>query len=140
MPEVDPTVLTLASIPAILAVVNLIKGFGIDGKWSALIAVLLGVGFMVADVTLSGEVYEAAKAGLLLGLGAAGLYDFAKTTGVGDLATTIVAREIGTVASPLVSDSPDQQSTPTVYNSQPGAATPKSNTLVTSESPITLSD
>ena len=34
----------VASVPAILALVNLLKGtFGIPGKWNALVAVLIGV-------------------------------------------------------------------------------------------------
>ena len=34
----------VASVPAILALVNLLKGtFGIPGKWNAMVAVLIGV-------------------------------------------------------------------------------------------------
>ena len=77
------TVTTLATIPAILALVQLSKSFGISGKWATLLAVVLGVILQVAEYTVSGDVsasgwYQAAATGLILGLSAAGLYDTAK--------------------------------------------------------------
>ena len=83
----------LATIPAILALVNLAKAFGVTGKWSALLAVVLGVGFAQADywfgatgatATASGA-YVAGGMGLVLGLSAAGLYDVASTIAGGYL-------------------------------------------------------
>lgn len=48
------------------------------GKWSALVAVLLGVGLAIADYALAGTGWwNAGSGGLLLGLAAAGLYDLA---------------------------------------------------------------
>lgn len=36
-------VVTIASVPAIVALVNMAKGLGLNGKLSALVAVILGV-------------------------------------------------------------------------------------------------
>lgn len=71
----DP-ITTIATVPAIVALTNLLKSLGIGGKWSALVAVLLGVGLSVASWALAGTGWwEQASSGLLLGLAAAGLYD-----------------------------------------------------------------
>jgi len=76
------TITILATIPAILALTNLAKSLGLAGRWSALLAVLLGVGLNVADWALAGQGWYAAAAdGLILGLSAAGLYDLAQTVG-----------------------------------------------------------
>lgn len=72
---------TLATIPAIVALVTLLKSFGVTGKWATLAAVTLGVGLAVADHYLgSTGAYQAASDGLLLGLAAAGIYDTAKAS------------------------------------------------------------
>lgn len=70
------TIVLLASVPAIVAVVNLAKRLGLSGEASLALAVVLGVLFAVSDF-LWGDTgwYEAASSGLILGLGAAGLYD-----------------------------------------------------------------
>lgn len=75
------TIITLASIPAILALVNFAKDLGLGAKRALVLAVLLGVGLNVADYYL-GETggYQAAVQGLILGLSAAGFYDMTKTT------------------------------------------------------------
>ena len=66
----------IATVPAILALVNLSKSFGVTGKWAALVAVLLGVGINLAQWAWADAAwFTAATSGLLLGLGAAGLYD-----------------------------------------------------------------
>ncbi|MDU7384129.1 MAG: hypothetical protein E7L06_08490 [Schaalia turicensis] len=76
------TVITVATVPAIVALTNLVKSLGISGKWSALVAVLLGIGLSVADYALAGTGWwDAASGGLLLGLAAAGLYDLAPSAG-----------------------------------------------------------
>lgn len=76
------TIVSLASIPAILALVNLGKALGVKGKWAALLAVLLGVGLAIAQYALGGfGWYQAAVQGIILGLSAAGLYDMKATTG-----------------------------------------------------------
>ena len=67
----------VASVPAILALVNLLKvTFGIPGKWNALVAVLIGVvvyGYVA--IAQDTSLVEAIPAGLLAGLAAAGLFD-----------------------------------------------------------------
>ena len=74
---IDP-VTSIVTVPAIVALTNLIKGLGVGGKWSALVAVLLGVGLAVASYALADSGWwDAASGGLLLGLAAAGLYDLA---------------------------------------------------------------
>lgn len=78
------TVITVATVPAIVALTNLVKSLGISGKWSALVAVLLGVGLSVASWALAGAGWwDAASGGLLLGLAAAGLYDLAPSAAPG---------------------------------------------------------
>lgn len=75
----DP-IMTVATVPAILAIVNLAKGLGLSGRWSALAAVLLGVGLAAAEAYAPGDLYTTISGGLILGLAAAGLYDVAKPT------------------------------------------------------------
>ena len=73
----------LASISVILTLMNLAKQFGVSGKWSAVLAAVLGVVFAEADylfgvagvVVSAPGVYSAGAAGLVLGLSASGLYD-----------------------------------------------------------------
>lgn len=75
MLNLDP-VLTVATVPAVVALVNLLKSLGITGRWALLAAVALGVLLSVAEYALgSYGWWEAAASGLLLGLAAAGLYD-----------------------------------------------------------------
>ena len=86
------TIVLLASVPAIVAVVNLAKRLGLSGELSLVLAVVLGVAFAVGD-HLWGTTgwYEAASSGLILGLGAAGLYDVtaphASTDGASEVVT-----------------------------------------------------
>lgn len=76
--------ITLATAPAILALVNLAKGLGLPTRLAALLAVVLGVALNVADHALAGSgAYQAAATGLVMGLGAAGLYDVAVTVAPG---------------------------------------------------------
>ena len=75
----DTTVTALATAPAVLALVTLAKDLGLPTRLAALTAVVLGVGLSVADHALAGSgAYSAVATGLLLGLGAAGLYDTAR--------------------------------------------------------------
>ena len=72
---------TLATVPAVIALVNLIKNtFNINGRYSALLAVIIGVGLNIASYAL-GDMgwYQAAAQGLILGIGASGLYDITNT-------------------------------------------------------------
>lgn len=74
-------VTSIATVPAILAIVNLLKGLGLHGRWSALVAVALGVGLNLAVWAFADYAwFTAASSGLILGLGAAGLYDLGNST------------------------------------------------------------
>lgn len=73
------TTTTILSIPAVVAIVTLLKSMGVVGKWAMLAAVIVAVVLNVADyLWATSGLYGAAVAGLLLGLAAAGLYDTAK--------------------------------------------------------------
>ena len=70
----------ILSVPAVLAIVELGKRFGITGKWALLVAVIVAIAINVAAYLWSATgLYNAVVSGLLLGLAAAGLYDAAKT-------------------------------------------------------------
>ena len=72
-------VLTIATVPAILALVQLAKDLGLPSKAATVLAVVLGITLNVATTYLATEPwFQAASGGLLLGLSAAGLYDVAK--------------------------------------------------------------
>lgn len=71
---------TIATVPAILALVNLGKRIGINGQAALIASVVLGIAINVANLYLGGEPgYQAAVQGLILGLAAAGLYDTTAT-------------------------------------------------------------
>lgn len=79
---------TLATIPAVLALVELAKRFGVEGRWNMLLAVLLGVFIQVGEYAVYAVDgysavgwYQALATGLVLGLSASGLYDAAQTAG-----------------------------------------------------------
>lgn len=87
----NTAIVTLATIPAILGLVNLAKQWGVQGRWSALLAVLLGVAVALAEYVTAAQViitaqgvYSAVATGLILGLSAAGLYDATATTPAGE--------------------------------------------------------
>lgn len=70
----------IASVPAIVALVNLAKRLGLTDELALISAVVLGIAINTANYYLaSNGGYQAAIEGLLLGLAAAGLYDVAKT-------------------------------------------------------------
>ena len=73
------TITTLATVPAVLALVNLAKQFGLRGKWATLTAVLLGILLACAQTYLPAGILTTLTTGLTLGLGAAGLYDLTPT-------------------------------------------------------------
>ena len=70
------TVTLVATVPAIVALVNFGKRLGLPVRAALALAVLLGVGLSLAQWAWAGyDWYDAAANGLLLGLAAAGLYD-----------------------------------------------------------------
>lgn len=72
--------ITLATVPAIVALVNVLKRLGVPDAAATIAAVLLGVAAAVADQLVGTDpTYQAAAHGLLLGLAAAGVYDLANT-------------------------------------------------------------
>ena len=83
---------TLATAPAVLALVTLAKDLGLPTRLAALAAVVLGVILAVADHVLAGSgIYAAGASGLLLGLGASGLYDAARLAGAHEPAPVAAA-------------------------------------------------
>lgn len=71
---------TLLSVPAVVAIVQLGKAFGLAGKWALAAAIVVAVALNVVSYLWSTSgLFAAIVAGLLLGLSAAGLYDVAKT-------------------------------------------------------------
>jgi membrane associated rhomboid family serine protease len=66
----------IASVPAIVALVNFCKRLGLKGEAPMVAAVALGIAINVANFYLGTvPVYQQAVSGLMLGLAAAGLYD-----------------------------------------------------------------
>jgi len=75
----DPLV-TILSVPAIVAIVTVIKGFGVSGKYSLVAAIAVAVVLNVVNFQFATSgLYAAVVNGLLVGLSAAGVYDVAKT-------------------------------------------------------------
>ena len=93
---------TLAAVPAILAVINLFKSVGLPSRCAPIVAVFLGVVFNVAEGAFADNFwYGLIRGGLILGLGAAGLYDTAKIAGAtvfGGSPTTVVGESPKVVA------------------------------------------
>ncbi len=68
--------MTVATVPAIVAMVNAAKRLGLPGRAGLVLALVLGVGLNLATYAWAGAPwFDAASSGLLLGLAAAGLYD-----------------------------------------------------------------
>ena len=65
---------TLAAVPIITALVEVFKRF-IPEKYAALVAIVLGVGYVFG---MSGISFEGFVWGIVFGLSASGLYDVAK--------------------------------------------------------------
>ena len=72
-------VVTLATVPAILALVTVAKDLGLPSKLATVAAIVFGITLAVADYLFASEgLYQAVSEGLILALGAAGLYDLRK--------------------------------------------------------------
>ena len=70
----------IISAPAVLGVVNLLKGLGVQGKWSALLSVLVAFALVFFRAYAPTDIVANASTALILGLGACGLYDTTKTS------------------------------------------------------------
>ena len=68
----------IATVPAVLAVINLFKKVGLPAAAAPVLALVLGVLFTFAARHADIEWVKAVSEGLILGLGAAGVYDIAK--------------------------------------------------------------
>lgn len=83
----EPTIVTLATIPAVLALVTIAKDLGLPAKFSPALAVILGVALAVFDglalgtLDSSQNILEHVSVGIILGLSASGVYDGAKMIG-----------------------------------------------------------
>ena len=81
------TVVTIATIPAIIALVTIAKDLGMPPRLSPLLAIVLGIALSLFDGFIQGTVFDVAGAlavsgtGLILGLSASGLYDGASAVG-----------------------------------------------------------
>ena len=76
----DPTITTLVSVPAILAVVNLLKDLGLPAKLAPVAAILAAVAFSVAQGQFGDTpLYMQISSGIIMALAAAGVYDTTKT-------------------------------------------------------------
>ena len=74
-------IVTIASVPAIVAVTNLLKTLGMTGRWATLSAVCLGLMLTALSRVLDPATWGMISDGLILGLSAAGLYDVAGQVG-----------------------------------------------------------
>lgn len=80
-------IITLATVPAIIALVTLAKDLGVPSRLAPLLAVFLGVALTLFDALASGLVLDmpgllsAIGTGIILGLSASGLYDGASIIG-----------------------------------------------------------
>lgn len=78
----DPVVVTLVTVPAILGLVTVARDLGMPAKLAPVTAAIVGTGLGVAEQMLGGSpVFQAGAGGLLVGLAATGLYDTAKLAG-----------------------------------------------------------
>lgn len=77
-------VTTLATVPAVIALVTLAKDLGLPTRLSPLLAVVLGVVVSLFDLFATGSVLgtqsvlQTVGTGVILGLSASGLYDGAR--------------------------------------------------------------
>lgn len=92
---------TLATVPAIIALVTMAKDLGLPARLSPLLAVVLGVALAVFDgiataTYIDGQGYaQLVATGVVLGLGAAGLYDGARVIGSNRADTIVVQEKVG---------------------------------------------
>lgn len=72
-------VVILATVPAIVALVTVAKDLGLPTKYATVFAIAVGLILGIADYSFAADgLYKAASSGLILALGAAGVYDLRK--------------------------------------------------------------
>lgn len=82
-------VVTLATVPAVVALVNVYKQFGVTGKWATLSALITGIAVTAGAMYAPDAAWQVLSEGAVLGLGAAGLYDVTKPTPPPETATRV---------------------------------------------------
>lgn len=110
------TITTLATIPAIIALVTLAKDLGLRTSFAAILAILLGVALALFDLFAFGTggietqtILQTIGTGIILGLSAAGLYDGAKAIGSkAKVADTVVVQEDVSTKPAASAQSPTQ--------------------------------
>ena len=100
MPEI-PTIVLILVIPAVIALVTMMKDIGLPGRLAGPVAVALGLAAMAA-YTLWGDlpIFVNLMIGVLIGLGASGFYDLAKLTGIGGTNVNAIANTHTITPSP----------------------------------------
>ena len=85
------TIEIIASVPAIVGLVNLLRDRAkVPTDLAPFIALFLGVGFTMAQGLFTGNIYyDLASKGLILGLAASGIYDVAKKPSISGPTTVI---------------------------------------------------
>lgn len=87
LPPATLAVIALLVIPAVVGLVNMLKAVGLATRWAGPVAVALGLVVMLAyglvtDPPASpAQLFIYGLAGVLIGLGAVGLYDLVKLSG-----------------------------------------------------------
>jgi len=89
---VTTTVLTLLSVPGILALTNLAKRFGVTGAWSSLVALATALALVLTQYALrrvdGGALWLQIEQAIIIALSAMGLWDLTNTTADGDYTPT----------------------------------------------------
>lgn len=79
--------ITIATVPAVLALVTLVKGLGMPSRLAPVLALALGVVLTLLHTLSMGDsitthtIWGLITSGLILGLSASGVYDGAKLIG-----------------------------------------------------------
>jgi hypothetical protein len=68
-------------VVAVLGLVNFIKSFGLEGRTLTIVSALVGVVLYVLQQVLPADVTRIVLGGILVGLGASGIYDLGQIVG-----------------------------------------------------------
>lgn len=74
-------ILQIATVPATLAMVNLIKSFGLASKFAPAVSILVGILFSILGSWSTGgtNISQVIITGIILGMSASGFYDASAT-------------------------------------------------------------